>query len=817
MLSSLRRVTFAFVGCCTALLTAQDDGLPKRPADVGAALAAAPLAAADADGARVELIDAATDEPLAGADLFVVERELLRGRRAAFASMQKEFAGDEAGYHLLLAAWFGRRYRTGADGVAIVPPAAGATLVAVRGDHLGVQVVSRWPEAGITLRLVERVHYEVTVTDSFGRPAAGVPVEWGSLWEHGPEFSMFEAQATATSGTDGRARIAKDRLRPDDNLAAQVAVLLPRPLAARVERDADGRQREPIAFTLPPCGVVRVLVYGPDEQPVSGLESVRLRSPGAESHDRRTGLPSQLDGDSALFRWVGLDQEVEVVAKVAGITGELRAMAAGPTHRGELVVCDVRMAVADPIVRLVARAADGSLLANAKLGLLRGTHDATSLEVVATDGAGRAQFTVASAWLQAAPDRTLLLVARGDEREPTQYRGAFVVMLADEARGLVDLGEVTFAAEPVLAAGVLRDGDGKPLAGVRLRAEATWRHGTRSLSVPGDVETHFEHHVRTDADGRFAIRELAPKDVPIDVRVWRDAMWVLREPTQLAAGETNAKLVAVRSASLAVRLVDGKRLRGHGVGLRRHGDVEPMVEWPSDDTVSWQGLAPGRYVLSVQALGATVDLLDDLEVRAGEACADARLRSVDFGERVRCVTVQVWTPAGQPLRAASVVGVHVQQNSSSAQTHTTDAHGRVEFVFPAQGNRVSIGHPEFRTVSVEEPKGVVQVAMRPRPAVRLVLADGETLPDGLRLVLQVEDVWWWAGSTLPGEATWQHGKDCVVRPECDGPMQLALFGRDGTSLGRHAVTVPIGDAVDVPVPLDAQQLAEVRAAFADGK
>jgi hypothetical protein len=70
---------------------------------------------------------------------------------------------------------------------------------------------------------------------------------------------------------------------------------------------------------------------------------------------------------------------------------------------------------------------------------------------------------------------------------------------------------------------------------------------------------------------------------------------------------------------------------------------------------------------------------------------------------------------------------------------------------------------------------------------------------------------------LPGEATWQHGKDCVVRPECDGPMQLALFGRDGTSLGRHAVTVPIGDAVDVPVPLDAQQLAEVRAAFADGK
>lgn len=802
-----------------AVLAAQEPKLPPRPTDVGAALRNKPVTPPVPDGARVELVDAKTDQPIADADVFVVDQSLLQPLRRQLREVQQSFAADQDAYHELLAAWFGTRYRAGADGTVTVARVEPASILALAKDHFAVQRVRSWPEDSLSIRLAERRFVEVLVTDSKGKPAAEVPVAFGSLWEHGEEHQFFVGLVEALTDGSGRARVQVQRLRGEGKLAVQALVVLEKPLRQKFQLDERDQPSEALALQLPPCGMARVLLYDEQEHPLQGLQDVTLKL-GDAAHGRDShGKPSRLAPDGALFRWVGLNLQLQVEARMKGLDGVLRHEQPGPTRVGELVVCGVRMTAADPIVRLRPLDAQGKPQPNTVFGLVRATEKSFEGRELTSDGDGRLQFSVDSQWLQQGGEPLVLLLARGEGTEVTHYQGALRVPVDAETRGIVDLGDVAFAEEPLLASGVVVDQDGKPLAGVVLQATLSWLHASQSSSRQGGGrKLFFEHRVRTDEQGRFAIRELSPKDVALRLKI-AGGKWVLEDSAAAMPGGRALRLVAVLAGNVSCTLAKESHTGSVGLQLRRQQEgAESQHSWSKDGRFEWNGLLPGRYSLQIATVGDDVELLRDLEVKAGETCADPRLQDLDPRQHVTFVQVRLRRPDGKPAEGVQVHAVHQRGGGGGSATATnTDAAGQAAFTLPKLGGTITVAHADYRTVAIESPPADCGIDLVPRARVKLLLPADLKLPDGVVVVVQPTDTPWWHDRELRGEVTWANGKDVVVRPDRDGPLRVELFDKDRQSLWVGKVDVPAGDQVDVTLPLDAAAVAALREAFGDGK
>lgn len=804
MPSLFRRLSFLFL---PFIVLAQEPELPKRPADVDAVLAAMPVQPGAAEGRKIEVIDAANDQPVAGADVWLVDRAVLDGFRKPLRPVQQAFAGDMDGFARLVAAWWGTRYQSGADGTVTVAAPAKAQLLVIAGDRFAEQRVNRWPDDVLTVRVVERKYVTVTVTDAKGKPAAEVPVSFGTLWEHSEEHQFFHGFWQTVTDRQGRARAQVRDLHDTKNLAVQVDVLQPKPMRARVALDADQRQKDPVAFQLPPCGMVRVLLYDENEHPLEGLERVTLMTEGASW----AALPSKLAADGAMFRWVALDQQLVVEAGVKGLNGSLKHAQAGPVRVGEMVVCGVRMTAADPIVRLRVVDASGEPVRKTSFGLLRVADKSFNGSDVQSDAEGRVQFTVEAAWLQQEGDRKVLLVGRGDNVDVTEYEGAFQVPLPAEARGIVDLGDIKFAEEPVQISGVVVDDDGKPLPRLIVTTQVSWEQETQSSSTSSNGrQLFFIHKVRTDDQGRFAIREFAPKDVAMSLTIDGDT-WVLAEKVAVAPGTNDLKLVVSRAGSLTLELPAENRPERLQFILQRNGADGSAWGHMRDGRCTWEGLVPGRYSLMLSTIGDNAQLLQDIEVKAGEACSDPRLRTLDIGAVATIARITVRGADGKPARVL-VHGVQVSGGGGSATGAHTDDDGTTWFTFKKGGGKVTVGHREYRYVSIDKPPADCQIDLKARAEVRLVLAEGLKLPDGVEILVQPTTENWWDDNVGKVSTVWKNGQDAIVRPDREGELKLDIRTADGETAWQGRITVPAGDRVDVTMPLDAAAIADIQKA-----
>lgn len=102
---------------------------------------------------------------------------------------------------------------------------------------------------------------------------------------------------------------------------------------------------------------------------------------------------------------------------------------------------------------------------------------------------------------------------------PTPLERARIELKAPLPRGDVGVGDLVLGAEAVLAAGTVRDPEGRPLAGVRVRVQATpslfpsgaYPAALDSLPAGWTIEpsSSFEVEAETDASGRFVLRHAA--------------------------------------------------------------------------------------------------------------------------------------------------------------------------------------------------------------------------------------------------------------------------------------------------------------------
>lgn len=815
--TAIRRVAMACMLWLGFPLAAQETRLPPRPKDLEAALLATPIAAAVEAGNKLEVVDQATDQPIAGAEVFVIDDAATKAVRKPLRELQQTFAQDPDAFFRLLAHWYGTRYQTGADGTVAIAAVDRGTVVAFAGNRFASVAFRRWPSDVLVLKLTEQQYLEVLVKDSKGRPAADVPVDFGILYDQAAFGGYFGSSCEGLTDGTGRARIPRSRVHESGSLAVEALVLTAEPLRTRLELDQQGRQTAPAILQLPPCGMVRVLLYDEHEKPSDKIRHVSLRkAPKQEANQAyvpvgSSARPSKLEPDSAFFRWVALDQQVEALVTSSDFAGNLTHEQAGPTRVGELVVCGVRMAVGKPILRLRALDVAGKPMAETTIGFVLASDKSFDGNEVKTDAEGRLQLTVDLEGEDAA-DGQVLLIARGLGTKRTAYRGAWSAPMRSIQPGVNELGDIRFVEEPPMVSGIVVSSDGKPVAGAVVATQLSHMHSSHSTSVSNSgTALFFSHAVATDAEGRFTLRELGPKDTRLPLHLKGDSL-VLTEAITATPGDTAITLRAVQPGTVGLTLAEPAYGEILTVYLERDGNRETSSygRWRSG-RFEWTGLVPGKYVLKATTTDQAVELLRDLEVSSNAACADQRLQNFEMKDHLRIVKVTVRGPGQAPLENFQVTCVHLRGNGGGGNAHgaSTQENGTARLVMPRQGNTLWFTHADYRTAKIEEPTEDLTVDLVLRANVRLQLPDAIKLPDGVRIVVEPTENLWWAESAVTCATRWNNTNAVIVHPDRDGELNITVQDPAGNRLWQSKITVPQGTDVEVTVPLDATAAADI--------
>lgn len=783
--------------------------LPPIPTDVGAALDAMPVQAAVEGGARVSVL--LGGEPVAEADVFVIDRARILPHMDALLKRDGVRERGSDYWNSLLALWVGVRYRAGADGaVSVAVPASGSTVFA-RGRSTYGAASLHAGQGAVPVTVRRRHEVRIQVQDARGRALADAPVTLA--WRAQNSVSRRPVGRTDAEGL----LVATVDDEPARELVASVDCIGAAPVDVPVPRRADGTCA-PLTLTAPPTGMVRVIAYDDAERPRSGVRDVRLHIAGAARDLRRPEgfAPHKLEPEGATFRWVALGQTLRARVTFAEVVGELTVEGPGPVHAGELVVLTLRSKVAEPVLHVRVLDQRGEPLRDTKLTIVRGTEQSCSTIAVTTGPDGHLDFALPEDWRTAA-ERGLLLVRRGVLGQvPTEYLGA-VDVTALAAQPPRERVEVRLREEPEMLRGRVLDGEGRPLGDVVVQVAYSWsspRLGQLGgFSTSGDV--FLGHQVKTDADGRFAVRELAPKDVllTVDAPQAKPAL-APAEVVRAAPGRTDVTLTLLRAGSLTVELPGwpaGVRLQA---SLRQGDRVHASQGVEADGRLAFTGVPPGKWTVVFHSLHSLADVeLRDIDVPAGKASTDPRLRIADWRERVVVVDTKVTSPEGLPLDVS--VSIRVEKPGLSSTTSTSSTGGRVLLAVPRDATRVTLSHQQYQSVDLEVKSPQADVQMRPRGLVRFKLREGVSLPEGLDLMIHyaqrntAESTKWPKGRTLECAAPGPGGVTFMVLLRSEiAPRQFA-----NRSLWQTSLTIkPDRATQDIELdltPEDAERITEL--------
>ncbi|MCB9833177.1 MAG: carboxypeptidase regulatory-like domain-containing protein [Planctomycetes bacterium] len=294
---------------------------------------------------------------------------------------------------------------------------------------------------------------------------------------------------------------------------------------------------EPVDLVV---GAVGVIVVALDHARLPEGTIGRLGGKGEDSFDR------VLDGDELVFAPVPLGEDF-----VFGLMlprGSAEAFAnlpiTGPTRPGERlrVRFDLDAPIPQPVV--VARLVDeeGRPFARSAIRVSAGRADATSL---CSDGEGRVR------WNPTKAGEVRFVASRDDgttSRSEVESLGL--------RPGVDDLGDVVLRPLPLVAAGLVRDGVGHPVAGARVVI-----HRVRWNRDGGSVWTFWQGATGpgsragalTDAAGRFALRDKSEATrVYSEIQLEVDAPGF--EPQQVVIGAGGEEVVIVLARLAGLRL-----------------------------------------------------------------------------------------------------------------------------------------------------------------------------------------------------------------------------------------------------------------------
>jgi hypothetical protein len=734
------------------------------------------------DGVGLRVVDA-DGAPRVGVDVVVLQTAAMRAEAARAIVRDpalNRFGADFDARMFAVAAALGTRHRTGEDGrVRVAVEGSARAFVALRRTMASVLLTERAKEREVEIVLDLPPAIEVLITDARGRPAPAVPL-WIVDREDSFVFRMFEAPLE--TDREGRAWVPV----PADGARKDLLAVIASRNLRRAALDPGAAR---IELQLPPCGQLRVYAAGAGLGAGRRVTGGRIQLPNAGFG---WGGPYRVEAeeigeDFVTFRWVGVGEPVEVQLEVDGKSAGPATVTSGPDLPGEMRIFRID-GIAAPLTRsLRLFAADREpLRAESVLWVLArpGSERRTTLR---TGIDGELSLTVPPG--EQVEGTELLLV----HRDPDTGRGGARRWTLDELRAAPEagLGDVVLEPEPVLAAGRVVSADGRPLAGIRVRAPADYglpaADGGRSSSSTGVGDRYGWHGAVSDADGRFELRELNLRRGSVQLSIEAEGMWRIEGEDEFPRGETGVELVVAAAAGLAGSFAPfpaGLGFDGRIRAVAADGQVREIQRRGPSPEFELEGLPPGTYALEVALLNGEKPLLRiaGVEVLAGEICRDPRLQAIDWSAFMRPIRLSLVDPAGAVIDGASVTHRIDEENGwrgSRAQQIGGGVHAFWAGLDPA---KVEIRHDEYRSLSLDGLNADREVRLEPRPRVRLEVRGLPDLPGYLPLVARFEPrLGGELALALPllmmpfvGQRQAVGREPQIVRPDLDGAARLVL-------------------------------------------
>ncbi|MGE3172218.1 MAG: hypothetical protein AB7O97_06280 [Planctomycetota bacterium] len=595
----------------------------------------------------VRVVDAATQAPVAGAEVrwadmgFIIQRRMAGLPRGASFGDLRELDPED------LARRFGWTARTDARGEAVVQMANAATVCARHGERYGQTQVDprKPPPEGVRIELRVDRALRVLVRSAAGDPAGPVPLELVAVRTSGPPRQV----ARAESGADGAAVFAHAQelqLGRSDG-ACRVRAALPGLDDAGVEVDPRSPPAEPVVLQLPPCGRVLAAI---DVGAVRRAEGQITLAAAADPMVNQ--LRASIDDDGwARFAWVPAGTRFVATASFDRVGA--RHEFAGPPGDGDEVRVELRP---DPGVVIVAgRAVDsrGRALGGMQVGLQFriGTGRVSGSAQTGADGTFR--FAAGPAANPPRIDELTITVSKVDCLRSSVTRGPL-----DLPAGLTDLGELVFAEERLVVAGRF-DGPGARSERRRGMSVERWSAGEAGVEAGWRaVEglSHFQH------EGAFAFGgDTAPgrHRLVVGVRGEFD-----RQEVEFALGTDDLVVHLAETFGLRVRVLAPPGVPAARVALRRAGDavVAPPSEGVAavfdqrirrvfDDRIQvWSELPPGTYAVAVLCVDRDLVLAERTDlVLPAPGGGELPLVELDVRDLLRRIELKFRAADGAPI------------------------------------------------------------------------------------------------------------------------------------------------------------------------
>jgi hypothetical protein len=500
----------------------------------------------------------------------------------------------------------------------------------------------------------------VDVVDESGTACAGVPVQ---LYGIAPDQTWVRERRL----TDEQGRTTFSE-RPFTKGSVTVALPLTERPAVELDRTRFGGPS--VRLEIPATGRVVCEVFDLTGASITKPVSIVLRRA-----DEDDGSPPAWEREDAADAWetardgVATYPHVEPGLGLVAIVPSperahvtVRVPFRGPDSAGDEV--RIRLVVGEPRPVVTGRLVDPE---GQPLGGIRVFGDILEpgdewvhwhhQDEVVTDGEGRFRLALDVPRASAASG-TLRLGRRlpsGDGQEMWRSAELAVIELpAGLSAAGHDVGDVVSAHGQVVAAGVVVDAAGKPVAGAEVTA------------LDPRYRLDDTPPVRTAEDGSFRILGALPES-EVGIAVEADGHFLDAVP-RVPAGSSGVRVQLSTGARLRGSFVpvpgfrvDTLRvfLRGKPAQTGGPGSMRPQGRSIDvrDGEFATARVRPGIGDVVVQASWSEATqllVIDNVRFVAGEECDDPRLRDIDLSEVVRPITVRVRDADGSPIAAAEV-------------------------------------------------------------------------------------------------------------------------------------------------------------------
>ena len=287
------------------------------------------------------------------------------------------------------------------------------------------------------------------------------------------------------------------------------------------------------------------------------------------------------------------------------------------------------------------------------------------------------------------------------------------------------LDAVHLPGEEVIAAGTVRDGEGKPVPGafVQLLQRAFVGEGRPPMLHRVEPEGL---RTRCEADGSFVMRAQEGKVVPPDCLLFAThGDQAVSELMPFDRGDTGIEMRLCGTGSIegTVRcaLSGGqpwiRLLPRSGAGVAARNAVNPLIDLATqvakEGRFALAGLPAGTYDAIVSLFNFEVLKVGGIVIREGEVTRDPRLDGVTVGQEIVEAVVRVRDPSGASIEDASVrlaVGLPAEAGERQMRD-TTDAAGQSS-IHLLRGSRVDAtvdadGYRKWQGKNVTFPLDVV--------------------------------------------------------------------------------------------------------------